>query len=416
MRITKKLITYKKTISSCLHPSCWEKIKSSQCLIIRHDYNCGYVLNGKPYSQIMDAFAEICNKHKISFQVIATPYSTYYLDKATNYPLTFNRDFLGSEILDKIFNTYPSKNETCKFSIAIWKKILKKSNAKIVVGIRPSSALCAAGKDCKIKVYDFQHGVIDDAHWWYGQQARHFTNKRYLPDGFLCWDQNSINSLRKWTSEKNIETINVGNPWFLNYFSSKNLFNNHQHENLFIDNDKPTILVSLQWGLHVYYKNHKQWIMPPQLEEAIQETSTQYNWLLRLHPIQMQDTNRDETFKYMHDKFDLLQNIDWEISSKLPLPVVLSMTDLHITDMSSVVIEASWFGIPSALLNPLLKKGEKLQNLFIKQRYDGYAFTLNQEKQEILSWITTNLNKKNRQKIKFSDKNITDFIKNIHNT
>jgi hypothetical protein len=123
------------------------------------------------------------------------------------------------------------------------------------------------------------------------------------------------------------------------------------------------------------------------LEFVIKRTHSKYNWLLRLHPVQIMGGEGKTCEEYLSREFGGFAGVEWRKASLAPLPILLSQTNLHITDMSSVVIEASWFGLPSALLNPCLNKGGSLENLYEHERKSGMATVLDQEVYSIESWI-----------------------------
>src|SRR5690606_1317881 len=104
----------------------------------------------------------------------------------------------------------------------------------------------------KIPVYDLQHGVINDDHPWYGIKYQISKPIEALPDGFLCWDDQAVSTIKKWGDNKGIVAINVGNPWFIR-FNQKNPNDYLVREALAKSNEfdinRPCILVSLQWGL-----------------------------------------------------------------------------------------------------------------------------------------------------------------------
>jgi hypothetical protein len=61
--------------------------------------------------------------------------------------------------------------------------------------------------------------------------------------------------------------------------------------------------------------------------------------------------------------------------------------------MSSVVIEASWMGVRSGILNPEVDKGGAFADYYIHERNSGMAEIINQNPQAIKKWISTNIKK-----------------------
>ncbi|MHC8396059.1 hypothetical protein ACYZT8_20825 [Pseudomonas sp. LB3P93] len=397
MMLFLKLQTF---ISAILTPSGWGKLRESEVLCIRHDANCGYGYKGKAYSPIIDTIVDICLLRNMSVQSIATPYSKLIGDQAYNSPAAFNRSFiivaLFGRVFARLFGDKKSAQWVASKRTNIWLKILRAVQPKLVIGIQPEPALCRACRIMAIPVYDYQHGVIDKNDLWYGELLAKSAAPGDLPHGFLCWDQASAKVLRAWAPDKGATVTVVGHPWFQR-------FSNAQAEDPFVEtarqdhprifrDDKPVILVALQWGLHIHYYPEESFnkVMCNALESVIKSTSDKYNWLLRLHPVQLRGDEGAACEEYLSAQFSGTA-VEWHKASIMPLPLLLSQVDLHITDMSTVVIEASWFGIPSALLNPFLNKGGSIESLYEYERESGFASVLPQEVQPIIAWIEEKL-------------------------
>jgi hypothetical protein len=242
-----------------------------------------------------------------------------------------------------------------------------------------------------IPVYDIQHGVMSKSHKWYGGVLPTLP-ERDLPNGFLCWDDHSAKDLKIWAEPKGVSVKAIGHPWFHRFIypvGDDTLLNESLHNVVVGSPNKPTILVSLQWGLHLhYYKNDDfNRVMSKSLEEVIKSTSSKYNWLLRLHPAQLVGDEGEYCERYLSKQFGGLTGVEWRRPSSLPLPPLLSQVDAHVTDMSSVVIEAAWFGIPSALLNPNFHSGGILEHIFAHERSVGIARVVPQDARAIETWL-----------------------------
>src|SRR5690606_10406620 len=129
------------------------------------------------------------------------------------------------------------------------------------------------------------------------------------------------------------------------------------------DINRPCILVSLQWGLTEPIVSA--------LERVILDTINIYNWNLRLHPVQVRDAwkaDKKQTMKYLTDTFGDKKTQKWLKSSQIPLPIALQQSDLHITYSSTVVIEAAWMGVRSAILNQDICNGGKSDSYYSYER------------------------------------------------
>jgi hypothetical protein len=373
----------------------WSALGASDVMVVRHDADCGYLHEGKAYSPIIDTVTDECLKQNLDVQSIATPVSRLTGELAYNSPAAFNRAFLIVSLWVRVLTIFIGQEKSKEFGISrkslIWLKILDVVKPKVVIGIQPDPALCRACRASNIPVYDIQHGVIAKNSKWYGDILPKKLATTDLPNGFLCWDQQSTVHLR-WAYERGTTIDVIGHPWFhrFHYASDKDLLVQEALRNgkVFLD-EKPVILVALQWGLHIHYYPDSDFnkVMCKALESVIKKTQGKYNWLLRLHPVQLMGDEGKFCEEYLAKEFGSLSGVEWQRASLLPLPVVLAQTNLHITDMSSVVIEASWFGLYSALLNPHLNKGGMLENLYEFERDIGIANVLEQDVDIIESWI-----------------------------
>ena len=88
--------------------------------------------------------------------------------------------------------------------------------------------------------------------------------------------------------------------------------------------------------------------------------------------------------KKISDEFKNHDNVSWKAASENPLPLVLQHVDLHITLQSAVTIEAGWFGIKSALLNP---RADLSYEYFKEQVDSGTAEIISANEREIGNWI-----------------------------
>jgi hypothetical protein len=400
--------------STFLLDSKWDYFCQADILVLRHDVDCGYNFNDKAYSPIIDSIVEDCFRAGFSVFSFATPFSVLVEEKAYNSPAVLNRSFFLVALIGRLLRLTIGKNKSAKWKASqktkLWNRVLERVKPKLIIGIQPDLSLCRASKKLNVPVYDFQHGVIASDHWWYGIKLRHEIDEMELPSGFLCWDDNSKEALEQWAPSKGASVSVVGHPWFERFQvadEKDHLVQTVLKQSQIFDNDLPTILVSLQWGLHIHYYKDNEFnkIMCQALETTIKETSHRYNWLLRLHPVQLRGQEAQFCENYLNQNFGDLINVEWRKTSLLPLPVVIKQSDLHITDMSTVVIEAAWLGVPSALLNPYLADGERLQSLFQNERCSGMASLVPSEVKAIELWIENTYEGKRNFEIQNSSKN-----------
>ncbi|MCK9275953.1 MAG: hypothetical protein M0P57_12775 [Syntrophales bacterium] len=403
----------------------WKKLNPCDVLLVRGDGDCGYVYKGKAYAPLIDSIGDLGIMRNLVIESVAIPYSKLIGQSAYSSPVSYNRSALFVGLIRRIiwFIRGRAKGESWANNqrMHIWDLILKKTDPKCVIGIQPDVGLCRAGRIHDIPVFDLQHGVIDDGNPWYSEKYRSETPEKDLPSGFLCWDESSAAILRKWAPQKGINVEVVGNPWFVRFLIENpddSLVREIIHTERIFNNHKPVILVSLQWGLDFYYKNDTfNGVMVDALEKVILETADSYNWLLRLHPVQLRAIKKEEIRNYLENTFGHLSSVEWGTCSELPLPVLLRQVDLHITDMSSIVVEAGWMGIYSALLNSNIRCGGSLQHMFMYERETGLAQVLPQDRSIVMQWIEKTLIKGKRNvSLNNMEKALSSFINYISST
>ena len=400
----------------------WQHINRCDVLLVRHDNNCGYRYNGKAYAQLIDSFGELCLNHNLTVSSIATPHSRLIGEKAQFSPVSFDRSWTCVGIIGKILRIIigyeRSKEWTQSHYTHIWCRTLGKAQPKCIIGIQPDEFLCQAGKLKKIPVYDLQHGLNTDEDPYYGEAFRLETPAEKLPAGFLCWDEQSAYPISKWALNKGIRVLIVGNPWFIRFAKTDAkdlLVNKALAENNIIDDCRPSILVSLEDKLIINYPDQvNNGFLADALEKVILKTRQQYNWILRLHPVQLNGIEKGATLDYLSRTFGIERTRLWLEASWIPLPVVLRKTDLHITFSSAVVIEAARMGIRSGILNKQIGKNGKTQDWFSYERSLGMADVLPQNPEVIKQWIANTLDESREKPLFENDgENLDAFIKEI---
>lgn len=417
-----KVTSLLRILRASLRPDTWKTLGSCDVIILRHDADCPYTYKSKAYGVLIDSLKDLFENRELRVSTVARPYSTIAPNQAYGSPVLCNRAALSirlrKELLACLKGRMWAKEWADKQESNLWRGILDKTTPRVVVAIQPSPSLCRACRFRAIPVYDLQHGVIDEQHIWYGEKYRKETPLEDLPDGFLCWDEPSAEVLRNWVARKGITVQIIGNLWFARFLKRDQrdlLVNEALKKGRIFADSKKVVLVSLQHGLEYYYKNKSfNGIMVDALEKVILETADTYNWMIRLHPGQMRWPEKKRVCSYLTHTFGDNPSIDWRITSEIPLPLVLQQTDLHITDSSSVVIEAGWMGIPTGVLNTNLYPGSSLGKLYERERNLGLANILKQDPVDIKTWITLALsNGKRDMDLCCSAKGLRNFLDEI---
>lgn len=349
-----------KILSQLFRRADWTHLAKADILAVRHDDDCGQLIDGKYYSPLIDSmFDEV---RASSVLTVASPYS--YRDKAVSYAgaLNFNGAFARGQLVKRLRQKLGLKSGEA--DVETWRRIIRAVRPRCVISIQPHAALCRACHEEGAFVFDVQHGYIGPKNPGYGEEFQVGRDRQEMADCILCWDEDSAASIRGWTSKKQIELRVIGNPWVNKFVMRRaqdkiiRFFEDRGRIDL-PGSARPRILVSLQWGLdnpalvpdRELFDNE---FMPIALETAIRNTQEQCDWILRPHPVQYLNS---DIFKRLAQHVKERFGSAVRISENDPLPFVLSGVDLHITYNSSVVIEAEYFGVRSALLDPQIDGG-----------------------------------------------------------
>lgn len=377
----------------------WRNIQPCDVLLCRHDANCGFSYGGMAYAHLIDSFGYFFQKRGIAISTVAVPYSRLVGNMAYHSPVTLNRAAFFIALRAHLRSVFLGRAAGVAWKIQqrkkVWLSILACAKPKLVIGILPEEGLCLACHEQGIPVYDLQHGVIADEHPWYGQKFRVGTPAEQLPTGYLVWDRASANILLKWVPAKNKIVRIIGNPWFARFYLNEaedDLVQQVLHEPPIFGNGRPNILYTLQWGAFQRYAQlgHKGFLMK-EIEDVILETAHEYNWMIRLHPVQIRGVEGRLCQEYLESKFGRLPGVEWRKSSALPLPVVLKQVSLHVTDFSTTVIESGWMGIRSAILNQEVRTGGTHESYYLEERSRGIAEVVPQDAAAIAGWIKASL-------------------------
>jgi len=417
----KVIKNYLNLLLSLYEKDTWDHLNPCDVLLARHDNDCGYVFHDRAYAQIIDSFGELCESQGLIIGSIAIPFSRYVGKKATYSSRSCNRAFFIYSVLGKLLSLIIGKADAKRWSdnqiTKFWSRILECGKPRIVIGIQPDKNLCKACKNKKIPVFDIQHGVFSENDEYYGADYHKHVDISKIPDGFLCWDDDSAEIIKKWAYIENIPIYIIGNLWFQRFLNPRMndiLVNEAKSAILDSQLSHPRILLSLQGGLSDKYPDIPNNIMSPSLEKVIMDTLDKYSWRIRFHPIQLYGDERQYAISYLNATFGKEKTLKWIQESQIALPIILQNTDLHITSHSSVVTEAAWMGIRSGILSERVRDGEKYNDLFLREQETGLAEIIPNDSESIQQWISITLNKsKGETTFHNYQENLNQFIEKL---
>ena len=363
------------------------------------DTDRSVIIDGKAYSPIIDTIEFALVEQGLKCSSVARIASRLKGDRAFGNVVSPDGAFARALVSKRMKKTFAGKGYP--FSVyekRIWARLLEASEPRAVLGIMPSRELCSACHELGIYVADVQHGVISAEHSWYAGNTRGNEPSEWLPDEFWVWDASTAALLNDWVVAKGSQAVAVGNPW-LHFFRNDDANGiRAQLEQAYpIKTKKPLALLTISWGVEKMVRVHEgkahNGFIPKAVEEAVLATSDIIDWRIRLHPNQLYGFARDEVSRfesYFDDTFGQ-SSVEWQSVSYLPLPMLLSHTDLHISWSSSVCIEAANFGLRSLIYSPDLLPGSSHPRYYEDLVEDGYVDKIELDAVAIKHWILQNL-------------------------
>lgn len=202
--------------------------------------------------------------------------------------------------------------------------------------------LCLAARRAGIACTDIQHGVQGAQHFAYGPfHALPENGYNVLPSRFWCWTPDDAAQISAWGGDAHA-AFHGGQPWasYLAADAAQPVREARSAVASAIERAGGTrhILVSLQWNLDD----------PFELLRAIHKAPPGYRWWVRLHPAQ----TGDRAELYARWEQEGAGRVVVRAASELPLPLLLSRMDAHVTRTSSVIKEAAAYGVPSVAYDP----------------------------------------------------------------
>jgi hypothetical protein len=201
-------------------------------------------------------------------------------------------------------------------------------------------ALSWAAKESGIPCYDLQHGIAGGTNSRVYSRWRNVPKDGYeiMPDSFWCWTNDDAIAINEWGSKLNnpIQTFVGGNIW----------------QRLWVEKKQPIDIFTANLSIKEYSSVRILYTLQSPLisnllKDLIIQSPKNWRWFVRCHPMWLDD---------MHTIIDEIENlgsnVDVVATTKILLPELLQMIDVHITGWSAVVYDAKYFGIRSIVCHP----------------------------------------------------------------
>lgn len=381
-------MSYKYAIASVLHRDSFREMSKVDLVFFSHDVDLSESKDGRPFGRLLDSIAEIGKSRGMSFAHVAHPYSILTGKRSWAGHYRMNRASAIAAVLRKL----RFKRFAYSYSENKYRKILLLAQPRIVFTIGLPEALCRAARSLGIEIVEVLHGKGYQTIPW-GWENRLDSE---LPSAVLALDPVSFETFNL-LKPRGVRVLFVEDFW-LKRFSVREgeLLPTEWKfpETLHIDNDH-VVLVSMQWGY-----NHdnlaepeldnilENGFLPQAIMNAISASHHDVQWLLRLHPVQLRSNRLSAVQRFVRLIELNNPNVEWQDSTRMPLPSVLSRATRHATMNSGSTVEAAQMGVPTALFCPTLEQGKINEGWYSDLRTSGFARLFDLEDAEsLLRWV-----------------------------
>lgn len=335
-------------VSACLSESQQDNLFEADVILISHDGDKSFIVDGLPYSPLIDTVGRYLEQSGVKICNLSRPWSKLNSEKTWSRSISVNRELATAWIFDQFFFGLFGNQR-----VNAWMKILQKVKPRYVIAIQPEPALCFAGKISNVVICDIQHGTIDDSYYYRKRTKKQYDRNGY-PSACLCWDALSKQAATElWP---NVKSVVIGHPWIASFFPSQSSdeINLEQFETNHITSS-PSVLITLQWD----YSNPARIQCPSLIIESLKVAySKNWNIYIRFHPLQIKRIGHDN-LKAAWERKTKLKFSSGRVYdvSKSALPPLLHTATVHFSDYSASIIEAAVLETPSIIWseNPNMK-------------------------------------------------------------
>lgn len=270
--------------------------------------------------------------------------------------------------------------------MAFYGRLLDRIKPRMLISIQPPAALCRAARKRGILVAEALHGSN------YSLNNTIITAYMAVPDDHLpnvliSFDDVSQATMTTICAGRDITALQTNHPWLHSLRKARGAHSRHAQA----QGGRKKVLVTLQWG----YDGERDYlsniipngILHPVLEEVFAKGADAYDFLIRMHPIQMNQNGYRHHRAYIEALPSRFPNVEWREASTRPLPLLLDEAVGHITMSSSSVGEAAATQVPSLMICPTLQPGGALYGFFRELETEGLVTFGTLEAGAILDWI-----------------------------
>jgi hypothetical protein len=343
-----KLIS--KVLQGLFKSSTINDLQKCDVLFLCHDVDRSTDVRGKAFSHLLDPVRITLERLQIKAFAIGYPHSILVGGKAFGAPVALNIHFLPLVLRRKApkfflrFLPNPKKNP--------WDIVLRSCAPTKILCIGAPIDLCVSAHLHQIEVIELLHGYrYNEVPWGYDQRK-----PEELPHKILALDPISQATFSKLRPEKNY-CVTVTNPWydFLDKSNEDEIPEMQSwSESLAIlqrerNQGKKVVLVCLQWGYghdEMFGGVFPNELFPEEITQVIQAVERNEIWVFRLHPVQLRDQVYRAQRQRLHDYVASHSNVFGEEFQMVPLPLMLSNVDFHISPGSGSTAEALMMGLP----------------------------------------------------------------------
>lgn len=392
------------------------EIPKADVLLFSHDVDNSETLNGKAYGRLLDTIQEDFVGRGLAIAHVSVPYSVLSEEQTYFKRYRMNRARFAADLAQKTNLFRFQKNRLER----VFRRILLRSGAKFIFAIDLPVPLARAASQLGVTSIEVLHGkgyLSNDP------VPINWANRseQELPSVFLALDEVSHHTFSQ-IGFKYASVLQVTDFWL-------DRFSNQQRGRLPLDwrappslsrERKHVVVVSMQWKYSVGAGDFEGILqngyLPNSVLRAIENSEPDVRWLLRIHPVLRRSGKGREAESFLESLSRRQKNVEWKLSSTVPLPAVLSVATRHVTMRSGATIEASQMGVPTALLCPTTAPGGLKQELFHDLREKGVVRRFHHEDDEsLLDWVRSPLLSERRPSTKeaISLKSALEIIERI---